>query len=235
MDKKTETNNLNTTQKLRFFSSTGQSYEFTANSKEKFNSIYDNFNKSYNFTNSNKKPIALCNGENVQFDKNLEQNNITDDSSVVLVIQDENESESMQNQLMQQQMISQQNMQESMMSMMANQISQQQVQMEKMLNSNCGNQKQQGNEICVIFRNNSANGKNSAPITIQCMKNEKVSTLIEKYRNKTNDRDLTEKFVFNANTLDPQLFVFETGITDGSHIFIVETKGVDGAYKIKNN
>ena len=107
--------------------------------------------------------------------------------------------------------------------------------MEKMLNSNCGNQKQQGTEICVIFRNNSANGKNSAPIMIQCMKNEKVSTLIEKYRNKTNDRDLTEKFEFNAKALDPQLFVFETGITDGSHIFIVETKGVDGAYKIKNN
>ena len=235
MDKKTETNNLNTTQKLRFISSTGQSYEFTANSKENFNSIYYNFNKSNNFTNSNKKPIALCNGENVQFDKNLEQNNIKDDSAVLLVIQDENESESMLNQLMQQQMISQQNMQESMMSMMANQISQQQVQMEKMLNSNCGNQKQQGNEICVIFRNNSANGKNSAPITIQCMKNEKVSTLIEKYRNKTNDRDLTEKFEFNANTLDPQLFVFETGITDGSHIFIVKTKGVDGGYKIKNN
>ena len=99
MDKKTETNNLNTTQKLRFFSSTGQSYEFTANSKENFNSIYYNFNKSYNFTNSNKKPMALCNGENVQFDKNLEQNNIKDDSSVVLVIQDENESESMQNQM----------------------------------------------------------------------------------------------------------------------------------------
>ena len=55
--------------------------------------------------------------------------------------------------------------------------------------------------ICVIFRNNSANGKNSAPIMIQCMKNEKVSTLIEKYRNKTNDRDLTEKFEFNAKTL----------------------------------
>ena len=99
MDKKTETNNLNTTQKLRFISSTGQSYEFTANSKENFDSIYDNFNKSSNFNNSKKKPIALCNGGNVQFDKNLEQNNIKDDSSVVLVIQDENESESMQNQL----------------------------------------------------------------------------------------------------------------------------------------
>ena len=111
MDKTTETNNLNTTQKLRFFSSTGQSYEFTANSKENFSSIYDNFNKSYNFNNSNKKPIALCNGENVQFDKNLEQNNIKNDSSVVLVIQDENESEFMQNQLMQQKM-SQQNMQQ---------------------------------------------------------------------------------------------------------------------------
>ena len=235
MDKKTETNNLNTTQKLRFISSTGQSYEFTANSKENFNSIYNNFNKSYNFTNSNKKPIALCNGENVQFDKNLEQNNIKDDSVVVLVIQDENESESMLNQLMQQQMISQQNMQESMMSMMANQISQQQVQMEKMLNSNCGNQKQQGNEICVIFRNNSANGKNSAPITIQCMKNEKVSTFFEKYRKKTNDRDLTEKFTFNAKTLNPQLFVFEAGITNNSKIFIAETKGVNGGFKIKNN
>ena len=89
------------------------------------------------------------------------------------------------------------------MSMMANQISQQQVQMEKILNSNCGNQKQQGTEICVFFRNNSANGKNSAPIMIQCQPNEKVSSLIEKYRNKTNDRDLTEKFSFNAKTLDP--------------------------------
>jgi len=234
MDIKTETNNLNTTQKLRFFLSTGQSYEFTANSKENFSSIYDNFNKSYNFNNSNKKPIALCNGEIVQFDKNLEQNNIKDDSPVLLVIQDENESEFMQNQLMQQKM-SQQNMQQSMMSMMANQISQQQVQMEKMLKSNCGNQKQQGTEICVFFRNNSANGKNSAPIMIQCMPNEKVSSLIEKYRNKTNDRDLTEKFTFNAKTLNPQLFVFEAGITNNSKIFIVETKGVNGGFKIKNN
>lgn len=231
MNKKTETNNLNTSQKLRFFSSTGQSYEFIANSKENFSSIYDNFNKSSNFNNSKKIPIALCNGENVQFDKNLEQNNIKDDSSVLLVYQDENES--MQNQLMQQQMIQHQNMQQSMMSMMANQISQQQVQMEKMLNSNCGNQKQQGTEICVFFRNNSANGKNSAPIMIQCMPNEKVSSLIEKYRNKTNDRDLTEKFEFNARTLDHQLFVFEAGITNNSEIFIVETKGVIAGFKIK--
>ena len=235
MDKTTETNNLNTTQKLRFFSSTGQSYEFTANSKENFSSIYDNFNKSYNFNNSNKKPIALSNGEIVQFDKNLEQNNIKDDSSVVLYIQDENESEFMQNQLMQQQMIPQQNMQQSMMSMMANQISQQKVQMEKILNSNCGNQKQQRTEICVFFINNSSNGKNSAPMMIQCMPNEKVSSLIEKYRNKTNDRDLTEKFTFNAKTLNPQLFVFEAGITNNSKIFIVETKGVNGGFKIKNN
>ena len=176
MDKTTETNNLNTTQKLRFISSTGQSYEFTANSKENFSSIYDNFNKSYNFNNSNKKPIALSNGEIVQFDKNLEQNNIKDDSSVVLVIQDENESEFMQNQQMQQQMIPQQNMQQSMMSMMANQISQQKVQMEKILNSNCGNQKQQRTEICVFFINNSSNGKNSTPMMIQCMPNEKVSS-----------------------------------------------------------
>ena len=119
--------------------------------------------------------------------------------------------------------------------MMANQISQQQVQMEKMLNSNCGNQKQQGTEICVFFRNNSANGKNSAPVMIQCMPNEKVSSLIEKYRNKTNDRVLTEKFLFNAKTLDHQLFVLEAGITNGSNAFIVETKGVDGGFKIKNN
>ena len=104
-----------------------------------------------------------------------------------------------------------------------------------MLNSNCGNQKQQGTEICVFFRNNSANGKNSAPIMIQCQPNEKVSSLIEKYRNKTNDRDLTEKFTFNAKTLNPQLFVFEAGITNDSKIFIVETEGVNGGFKIKNN
>ena len=124
MDKKTETNNLNTTQKLRLISTTGQSYDITSNSKDNFSSIYDNFNKSSNFNNSKKKPIALCNGGNVQFDKNLEQNNIKNNSSVLLVFQDENESESMQNQLLQQQMILHQNMQQSMMSMMANQISQ---------------------------------------------------------------------------------------------------------------
>ena len=64
---------------------------------------------------------------------------------------------------------------------------------------------------------------------IQCTPNDKVSDIIEKYRNKANDRDDTKKFIFNAKNLNTSLSVAEAGITNNANIFVVATKGIKGA------
>ena len=65
---------------------------------------------------------------------------------------------------------------------------------------------------------------------IQCTPNDKVSDIIEKYRNKANYRDETKKFIFNAKNLNTSLSVAEAGITNNANIFVVATKGIKGAY-----
>ena len=88
----------------------------------------------------------------------------------------------------------------------------------------------QGAGISVIFRASGATGQASAPIMVQCMSDEKVSEVIEKYRNKSGDRDPTKKFIFNAKNLAPSLTVAEAGITNNANIFVVATKGIKGAF-----
>ena len=44
------------------------------------------------------------------------------------------------------------------------------------------------------------------------MPNDKISTAIEKYRNKSGDTDNTKKFEFNAKSLDPLLTIIEAGL-----------------------
>ena len=58
---------------------------------------------------------------------------------------------------------------------------------------------------------------------IQCVLDEKVSEIIERYRNKANDFDQTKKFIFNANMLKPNLTLEETGISNNANIFVVST------------
>jgi hypothetical protein len=65
----------------------------------------------------------------------------------------------------------------------------------------------QGNGISVIFRTSGQNAPQRPPISIQCMPDEKVSTLIERYRNKADDHDQTKKFIFNAKNLN-QSYLF---------------------------
>ena len=92
---------------------------------------------------------------------------------------------------------------------------------------NNGNNAQLNIEICVIFRV-SINGQPNVPIMIQCTPNEKVSDIIEKYRNKANDYDDSKKFIFNAKNLNPNLSLAEAGITNNVNIFVVRTKPVKG-------
>ncbi len=88
----------------------------------------------------------------------------------------------------------------------------------------------QGQGFSVIFRASGATGQASAPIMVQCMPNDRVADVIEKYRNKANDRDDTKKFIFNAKNLAPSLTVAEAGITNNANIFVVATKGIKGAF-----
>ena len=61
------------------------------------------------------------------------------------------------------------------------------------------------------------------------MPNDKISTAIEKYRNKSGDTDSTKKFEFNAKSLDPLLTIIEAGLNDNSQILVLTTKNVQGA------
>ena len=79
----------------------------------------------------------------------------------------------------------------------------------------------------VIFILNA--GDNKEPISVQCMPNDRVSEVIEKYRSKANDHDETKKFIFNAKELDRTLTVAEAGLQDRANVFVVTTKGVRGA------
>ena len=60
------------------------------------------------------------------------------------------------------------------------------------------------------------------------MLEDKVSDAIEKYRNDSNDRDQTKKFIFNAKPLHPSLKLIEAGITNNANVFVVVTKGIKG-------
>ena len=85
-----------------------------------------------------------------------------------------------------------------------------------------------GEGISVIFRK-SGEGQQGPPIIIQCTKEEKLSDVIEKYRNKSNDRDDSKKFIFNAKQLNLNITVGQAGLTDNANIFVVTTRGVKGA------
>ena len=77
--------------------------------------------------------------------------------------------------------------------------------------------------IAVIFRNNK-----DAPIYIKCNINEKMSKVIERYKEKASDFSKTIKFIFNAKPINPCVTVDEAGICHNGNIFVVETKEVTG-------
>ena len=85
---------------------------------------------------------------------------------------------------------------------------------------------QKDNCISVVFRSGGIEEEKFV-YTISCNRKEKVSDLIEKYRIKSGDRDLSKKFVFNAKILDFSLTIDEAGLHNNSHIFVVRTKEIN--------
>ncbi len=123
-----------------------------------------------------------------------------------------------QQQMMQQQQIQQQMMQQQMMQqqMMAA------AQMQNILNDpiNPG--------ISVVFRPSGSpnNFLKMAPTRVLCDPDEKVSSIIEKYRMQSGDYDPDKKFIFNAKNLAPSLTFAEVGLSNNANIFVVSTRGI---------
>ena len=96
-------------------------------------------------------------------------------------------------------------------------------------NNQNNSQNENSGKMTVIFRVSGNAGESQAPLMIQCLPNEKVSQLIQRYRTKSGDEDESKKFIFNAKNLVPSLTISEAGISNNSNIFVVVTKGIKGA------
>ena len=91
------------------------------------------------------------------------------------------------------------------------------------LNEKIQEEKEKSKNIYITFRKNSNKG-----YSFQCHMDEKISIVIERYRNIASDFNDNEKFIFNAKALNPSITVAEAGFNNNSNIFVVETKGVRG-------
>ena len=168
----------------------------------------------------------------------INQNNNFDANP--FMIQPNNLFINQQQQMMQQQMMDQQQMMQRRMMQIQQSEAAKQAQMQNILNNQgqgMGNQdtsQGQAQGFGVIFRVSGATGQVVASIRIQCTPYDKVSDIIEKYRNEAYDRDNTKKFIFNAKYLNTSLSVAEAGITNDANIFVVATKGIKGVFENTN-
>ena len=73
----------------------------------------------------------------------------------------------------------------------------------------------------IIFRRDKETGK---PLLVKVNEDEKVSEIIQRYREKYNDFEQNLKFIFNAKELNTFLSVAEHGLSENSNIFVVKKK-----------
>ena len=98
-----------------------------------------------------------------------------------------------------------------------------QAQMNNILNNkqNINENKFNQNYIYIIFKLQSEYGRNNQ-LTILCYPNDKVSDIIEKFRNKANVHDDNRRFIYNAKELNPSLSLAEAGLLHNSIIYVVK-------------
>ena len=77
-------------------------------------------------------------------------------------------------------------------------------------------------QIKVIFRQ--ANGRFAS--CVFCLPEEKISNVIDKYRNKSGDYNPYKRFIFNSKDLPQELTVNEVGISNNSNVFIITTSNI---------
>ena len=76
----------------------------------------------------------------------------------------------------------------------------------------------------VFFRESSIVFKNKNPIMVNVKEDEKISDIIQKYREKSSNYDDNLKFIFNAKDLINSLTAAEAGLTNNANIFVVKTR-----------
>ena len=159
----------------------------------------------------------------------------------------------MMTQIMMLNMLEQQEQSQNMMNNFNNMLNMNNI--NKQMNNMNINNNITKNGISVYFRASDQYYESSPPIMVQVAYDEKVSSMIEKYRNKSGDHDMTKKFIFNAFNIEgifdsnspmhqpilervpnikdgdhlADLTVEELGFTDNANIFVVITKRIKGA------
>ena len=76
----------------------------------------------------------------------------------------------------------------------------------------------------VIFKETGHGFKNKGKIPVSVKKDEKISDIIQKYREKNNNFDESLIFIFNAEKLNPSLTVGEFGLKNDSKITVLSSK-----------
>ena len=85
------------------------------------------------------------------------------------------------------------------------------------------------NQATINFRKIFSSSDDYIEIKIQCLLEEKVGEIIQRYKNKSQDNDNhSYKFIFNAKNLNESLTLAESGIKDDSIIYVVKFKHVKG-------
>ena len=87
---------------------------------------------------------------------------------------------------------------------------------------------QDDNNLNIIFKVRGREN-NEDQFNIQIQADEKVSTLIQKYRNKSGDFVIQKKFIFNAKSLNPSLSCAEAGLSNNSIVQVIDTRDALGA------
>ena len=77
------------------------------------------------------------------------------------------------------------------------------------------------NQINIIFQKNDGSDEIT---TIHCDKNDKIKDIIKKYRSKSLDINKKIVFIFNAKKLNENLTVSESGLINGSIIYVTYMK-----------
>ena len=76
----------------------------------------------------------------------------------------------------------------------------------------------------VIFNESHLDPEKKNDIYVSVKENEKISDIIQKYRQKSSNFENNLKFIFNARKLNPCLTASEAGLMNKSLIFVVREK-----------
>ena len=86
----------------------------------------------------------------------------------------------------------------------------------------------QDKEITIIFQKKTSLDQRKRLTCVQCLPNEKISDVIQKYREKSGDNDQSLKFIYNSYKLNPELTVKQADLLNNSNVFVIVTQGIVG-------